>query len=223
MSNFSLLACATLLLAAVLPASASASASGDAAEAGFRDEGSLAGDRQGPDETLAAAEDTQALLDALARETRRLDAAAHAEVLGSLASEYRLGGELSDARKALALQERMLDLENRARAAAAALSPAAQGPAGPPSPEALALEKRRVAAARDLMQLLCDEQRDLPEDSLRQYRAWMMVWQGRLSRRQEQRDSGAVPPAPGTPVLPGLAPGGGSPSPPAAPTPAPAR
>lgn len=153
------------------------------------------------------AAETQPLLDALARETRRLDKEAKLPLIRSLDREYGLGTEAKEARRLLERQEAAQDLEDAVRVEKARLEAAEPGPGRRASLERLeGLEKERLARAQDLLNLLMDQHKRLKENASRDYRTWMMVWEGRLRQRREAAEAAAPKPSPQALSAQGLSP-----------------
>jgi hypothetical protein len=210
-----------LALIAAPPALCANTGAADGSLSGFEsiDTQGAVPDREGGGEVETEAEESQTLLEALAAETRRAESSVQEALFYSLAEEFKLPGERKDARKALGIQERMLDLEDAWKARAS--SPGGQGGAvagtpGSADPASTALERKRLAAARELMDLLKEELADMDEAQLQDYRNWMMVWEGRLRQRREAEEAakaasptaGAVPSAVASPASGATVPAG---------------
>ena len=133
------------------------------------------------------------LLDDLARETRRLDKAAHEQLLKGLKLESRLGDQVEDTRKGLADNETVLDIQDAIRSQQARMKAL---PAEDPSQDAeerrlLGLQSDLITSVAGLRQRLGGQLKGLPEARAREFKAWLMVSAGQLRHRREDLEAAA--------------------------------
>lgn len=143
-------------------------------------------------------DETQALFDGLARESRSLDKAAHEELYKSLAQEYGQPEAVGYARKALEKIEEMLDVQDAIRIQQQRLKDSLSDNAQADKEEQrlLGLQSDLMAVIEDLREGLTKQQKGLSEDATRDFRNWIMVSEGLLRQRREAAVAAAQPLSP---------------------------
>jgi hypothetical protein len=133
------------------------------------------------------------LLDDLARETRRLDKAAHEQLLKSLKLESHLGDQVDDVRKGLADNETVLDIQDAIRAQQARMKALLSNDPSQDAEERrlLGLQSDLITSVAGLRQRLGGQLQGMPELRARDFKAWLMVSAGQLRHRREDQEAAA--------------------------------
>ena len=143
-------------------------------------------------ELRAAVDETQALLDSLARETLNLPKAEHEPLYKSLRDEYHLESYVGKGRKSLEQAEEVLELQNAIKSQQALMK--AAGPVASDKDESklIGLQSDLVSAVDSLRDTLRDVHKNSSEDVGRDFRNWIMVSEGLLRSRREDREAQAA-------------------------------
>lgn len=146
------------------------------------------------DSLRAEVEETQPLLDSLARETRGLTKTAKEEVLKSLRMDYNLGDQVGTARKTLDLSESVLDIQAAIKAQQARMKQVSLVGADGDREESklLGLQSDLITTVAEVRRQLSDQQRDMNAAETRDLRNWMMVSEGLLRHRREDAEAAAA-------------------------------
>lgn len=139
-----------------------------------------------------AVDETQALFDALARETRRRDRSLLKELPHELRMDYRLPQAEDRARKCLVLSEEVVSLQEGIKAQQQALIDAAVPDKDKEEQKLLGLQSDLMSAVEDLRGILRGLHTDLKEDQVRDLHNWLMVSQGLLRRQREDAEARAA-------------------------------
>jgi hypothetical protein len=153
-------------------------------------------------ELRAQVDETQSLLDSLARETRRLKKDEREALFKDLAKDYELGSEVGYARKALEKAEDLLDIQDSIRQQQARLKEVLGDIAKADKEEQklLGMQSDLLVTVEDLRKVLTNQQKDLNEAATRDFRNWIMVSEGLLRKQREDAEASPVPEAEPTPI-----------------------
>jgi hypothetical protein len=144
-------------------------------------------------------DETHALIDGLARESRNLQPKDLEPLFKSLANEYYLPALVGKARKALEQMEAVLDVQDAIRAQQARLKDAPVEEADREEKKLLGLQSDLMAAVEDLRDTLREIHKKSSPDLNRDFRNWIMVSEGLLRNRREDAEAQALKaPAPET-------------------------
>jgi len=151
----------------------------------------------------AEVDETQSLFDSLARESRRLDKAAHEELLKALPMDYNLSDAVSPARKVLEKAEDLLDIQDGIKLQQAKLKAVLDDSAAADKEEQklLGMQSDLLTTVEELRKILTSQQKDLNESATRDYRNWIMVSEGLLRRRREDAEAKVPAPALEAPAI----------------------
>jgi hypothetical protein len=153
-------------------------------------------DRKGPKLDRNAlreqVDETQALLDALARESRGLKAVQTDPLFTSLRDEYHLGGYVGKARKALAQAEEVLEVQEAVKLQEEASKKAAVSDQAAEDSKLLGLKSDLVGVVDGLRDTLREIHNNATEDTARDFRNWIMVSEGLLRNRREEAAANPV-------------------------------
>ena len=153
-------------------------------------------------ELTAAAEETQAMLDGLARETRVLGPEVKERLYNSLREEFKLKGALSDARKVLTLAEDVIAIQQAIKASQAKLLLLQGAEADLEEQHLLVKQDELVSSVQELHEALMGQHKDLKEREMLDYRTWIMVSEGQLRQQREAKEAAqATPVAVATAVI----------------------
>jgi hypothetical protein len=137
-------------------------------------------------------DETQAVLDSLARETRRLDKKDLEPLFKSLSEEYHLPDYVGKARKFVEEAEDVLDIQDAIKAQQARMA-ALGGPENDQeSSKLLGLQSDLVASVDRLRDTLREVHSNANEDATRDLRNWIMISEGLLRQRREDGQAKAA-------------------------------
>jgi hypothetical protein len=130
-------------------------------------------------------DETQALVDALARESRGLSVAQTDPLFASLRDEYHLGGYVGKARQALAKAEEVLEVQDAVKLQQEQVKRAGVGEQAAEDAKLLGLQSELTSVVEDLRDILRDIHGNAGEDTVRDLRNWLMISEGLLRNRRE--------------------------------------
>lgn len=144
-------------------------------------------------ELRSQVEETQSLLDALARESRRVDKKTKEDLIETLKTDFALADERSSARKSLERAETVIDIQAAIKSQQAILSASLDlsgtAEADKQEKKLLRLQGDLVSAVDDLRKGLSSQQKDFNESATRDFRNWIMVSEGILRNRREDAEA----------------------------------
>lgn len=146
-------------------------------------------------ELRAAVDESQALLDSLGRETRGLGKAEHDELITSLRKEYHLDNFGGKGRKALEQAELVLELQEAIKKQQALLKTIPPLESEKEESKLLGQQTDLVGAVEDLRETLTEIHKNASEEEARAFDNWIMISEGLLRQRREDREAQAQAPA----------------------------
>lgn len=144
------------------------------------------------DALRAKIDEGQALLDSLARESLNLGKADREEIVQSLRTDYHLDKFVGKGRKSLEQAETVLALQNAIKSQQALI--ASLPPLGSEKEESKLLGQQSdlVAAVEALRETLNEVNKNATEEEARDFGNWIMVSEGLLRTRREDREAAAA-------------------------------
>ncbi len=140
-------------------------------------------------ELRAAVDETQALLDALSRETLALPKADHEALYKSLRDEYHLDKFVGKGRKSLEKAEEILEIQSAIKNQQALMKSLPSEGLEKEESKLIGMQSDLVGAVDDLRDLLREIHNNANEDEVRDLRNWIMVSEGQLRNQREDRAS----------------------------------
>lgn len=138
-------------------------------------------------ELRAAVDETQALLDALARETLALPKADHEALYKSLRDEYHLDKFVGKGRKSLEKAEEILEIQSAIKNQQALMKSLPVEGLEKEESKLIGMQSDLVGAVDDLRDLLREIHNNANEDEVRDLRNWVMVSEGQMRNQREDR------------------------------------
>ncbi len=137
-------------------------------------------------------DETQGLLDSLARETRRLDKKDLEPLFKSLRDEYHLDDYVGKARKFVEEAEEVLDVQDAIKIQQDRVKAASPADADQESSRLLGLQSDLVGSVDRLRDTLREVHSNASEDNTRDLRNWIMISEGLLRRHREDAEAKAA-------------------------------
>jgi hypothetical protein len=137
-------------------------------------------------------DETQGLLDSLARETRRLDKKDLEPLFKSLRDEYHLDDYVGKARKFVEEAEEVLDVQDAIKVQQDRVKAASPADADQESSKLLGLQSDLVGSVDRLRDTLREVHSNATEDNARDLRNWIMISEGLLRRHREDAEAKAA-------------------------------
>ncbi len=139
-------------------------------------------------------DETQALLDSLARETRSVDKKQLEPLFKSLREEYFLGDYVGKARKAVEQAEAVLDVQDAIKAQQTRLKSPVLPDLQKEESKLLGMQSDLAGSVDQLREILRDVHQNANEDNVRDFRNWIMISEGLLRRQREEAEAKALSP-----------------------------
>jgi hypothetical protein len=138
-----------------------------------------------------AVDESQTLVDALARETVHQDRNVIRDLAHDLRMEYKLPQAEDRARRCIELGEEILRIQGGIKSLQEGLKTADEAGTQAIQTKLLGLQSDLMGQVEELRRVLRSLHKDLKEEQVRDLRNWMMVSQGLLQRRREAAEDAA--------------------------------